>query len=244
MSQKTVICMKWGTRYGPEFVNRLYGGVTRNITGPLRFICFTDDKTGLSQGIEVQPLPRINLPEKYEWTPWRKLSCWQYPLADIEGDILFLDIDLIVVGSLDDLFAFAPGEYCVIENWTQKGKGIGNTSAYRFPAGKYEQLFEIFDSDPGKVLEECGIEQQYISKYIPNQRFWPAEWCLSYKHDLVPKFPMNWLKPPALPENARLIAFTGRPDPDEARAGQWEAPWYKKFYKHAKPASWIDDHWR
>ena len=236
--------MKWGNRYGPEFVNRLYTGVIRNITGPLRFICFTDDKTDLLQGIEIQPLPPINLPDPYKWTPWRKLSCWQYPLADLEGDILFLDIDLIIVGMLDDLFAYAPGEYCVIENWTQKGRGIGNTSAYRFPAGKYAQLFEIFDANPEKVLAECRIEQQYISKYIPNQRFWPSEWCLSYKHDLVPKFPWNWVREPELPPTARLVAFTGRPDPDEARVGYWKAPLHKKWYKHAKPANWITDHWK
>ncbi len=29
MSQ-TVICMKWGTRYGPDYVNRLYSMVMRN----------------------------------------------------------------------------------------------------------------------------------------------------------------------------------------------------------------------
>ena len=244
MSHKTVICMKWGTRYGAEFVNRLYKGVVRNITGPLRFICFTDNSTDLLQGIEIQPLPRINLPEEYKWTPWRKLSCWQYPLADMDGDVLFLDIDLVVVGSLDDLFAYAPGEYCVIENWTQKGRDIGNTSAYRFPAGKYDGVFEIFDADPQAVLAVHGIEQQYISKYIPNQRFWPAEWCASFKHDLVPKFPFNWWRTPNLTPQARLVAFTGRPDPDEAYAGIWHAPWYKGFYKYAKPAEWIGEHWR
>ena len=26
------VCMKWGTRYGPEWVNRLYGMVERNTT--------------------------------------------------------------------------------------------------------------------------------------------------------------------------------------------------------------------
>jgi hypothetical protein len=242
--QKTIICMKWGTRYGPDYVNRLYRAVLRNITGPLRFVCFTDDGSQLAQGIEVQPLPRINLPASYQWTPWRKLSCWQYPLADLEGDVLFLDIDLVVAGSLDDLFAFAPGEYCVIENWTQKGQGIGNTSAYRFPAGKYQGIFEIFDANPMQVLKEHRIEQQYISKYIPNQRFWPSEWCVSFKHDLVPNFPNNWFREPALTEEARIVAFTGRPDPDEAQAGTWKAPWYKKFYKHAKPAAWIGEHWR
>ena len=244
MSQKTVICMKWGTRYGVEYVNRLYASVARNITGPLRFVCFTDDSSGLNQGIEVQPLPAIRLPAAAEWTPWRKLAVWQYPLADLEGDVLFLDLDLVIVGALDDLFAFAPGEYCVVENWTQVGRGIGNTSAFRFPAGRYQAIYEIFERDPAAVLAAHRIEQHYISKYIPNQRFWPSEWCVSFKHNLVPKFPFNWIRQPALTPESRLVAFTGRPDIDEAREGIWPAPWHKRYYKHALPAPWITEHWR
>jgi hypothetical protein len=33
---KQIVCVKWGTLYGPEYVNRLYAMVKRNITGPFR----------------------------------------------------------------------------------------------------------------------------------------------------------------------------------------------------------------
>ena len=33
-SVKQVICINWGTKYGPDYVNRLYGMVARNITPP------------------------------------------------------------------------------------------------------------------------------------------------------------------------------------------------------------------
>jgi len=55
----TIICMKWGTRYGPEYVNRLLAGVLRHTKMPVRFICFTDDGTGLHPKVEVMPLPHI-----------------------------------------------------------------------------------------------------------------------------------------------------------------------------------------
>ena len=132
----------------------------------------------------------------------------------------------------------------MIENWTQKTRGLGNTSAFRFPAGKHSALFEIFEANPNKVLEEHRTEQHYISKYIPNQRFWPMEWCVSFKHDLVPPFPFNWFREPALTPEARIVAFTGRPDPDEAAIGVWPAPLHKRFYKHALPATWVNEHWR
>ena len=239
----TILCMKWGTRYPSPYANRLFRAVTRHMDRPFRFVCLTDDPEGLDQGIEARPLPDIPLPAPYEWTPWRKLSVWQAGVADLEGDVLFLDLDLLITGPLGEMFDYAPGQYCVIENWTQLGEGIGNTSVFRFRAGAHPEVYEQFAADPGKVLQTCRIEQQYISTLITDQVFWPRDWCLSFKHSIVPPFPLNWIKSPDLPADAKVIVFTGRPDIDEAARGHWPAPWHKKFYKHARPAAWINAHW-
>ncbi|MEP1207507.1 MAG: hypothetical protein ABJM29_03155 [Rhizobiaceae bacterium] len=242
---QTVVCMKWGTRYPAEFVNRLWSMIQRNTTRPTRLICFTEDATGIHKDVEIAPLPQINIPEHVAWTPWRKLSLWQRDLADLEGDILFLDLDMVVTGNLDDCFDYEPGSYCVIHNWTQPKLTVGNTSLFRFPVNKYSHIFERFDADPEAVLNEFRIEQQYISARIPEQKFWPREWCLSFKHDLIPAWPMRFLQAPQLPPTARAVAFTGRPDPDEAAIGQWptEKAW-KKIYKHVRPTPWIMQHWQ
>ena len=171
MRQRTIICMKWGTRYGPEYVNRLAAMVRRNVSQPTRFICFTDDTAGVDDGIELHPLPAINMPERVAWTPWRKLSVWQHPLAELSGDVLFLDLDLVITGSLDDFFDYEPGAYVAIDNWTQPGQGVGNTSAFRFPAGKYTRIYDDFIADPEAILGKWRIEQQYISDTIPEMIF-------------------------------------------------------------------------
>ena len=44
---KNVICIKWGTKFGPEYVNRLYHMVEKNLSIPHRFVCFTDNSEGL-----------------------------------------------------------------------------------------------------------------------------------------------------------------------------------------------------
>ncbi len=244
-TRPVIACMKWGTRYGPEFVNRLYSAVARNMNRPFRFICFTDDNSDIHTSVETHPLPSITLPDRVAITPWRKLSLWQVPLADIiTGDVLVLDLDLVVTGNLDPFFTYEPGQYCVIENWTQPGKKIGNTSVFRIPVGRFETIFSSFTDDPEKVLSNFRIEQQFISHHIPEQKFWPSKWCLSFKHSLLPPFPINWVKAPQLPSTARIVAFTGHPDPDEARDGHWQAPWYKRHYKHIRPTPWIAEHWR
>ena len=54
---KNVLCLKWGKRYGAEYVNRLYRGVKANLSGPFRFVCVTDDPTGLVEGVEPCAYP-------------------------------------------------------------------------------------------------------------------------------------------------------------------------------------------
>ena len=62
MIKVNVMCLKWGNKYGPEYVNRLHNMVKRNLTIPHRFVCFTDDPKGLQEGIETFPCPPIPLP--------------------------------------------------------------------------------------------------------------------------------------------------------------------------------------
>jgi len=104
--------MKWGTRYGADFVNRLYSAVQRNTNRQTQLICLTDDKT-------------------------------------VTGDVLFLDLDLVISGSLDEMFDYEPGRFCVIENWTQMGKKIGNTSCFRWNVGREKQRTWYFGRRSG-----------------------------------------------------------------------------------------------
>lgn len=242
---QTVICMRWGARYGADYVNRLHGMVRRNTARPLRFVCFTDDERGLDRGIEARPLPPIALPERVAWSPWRKMSLWQAPLDALEGDLLFFDLDMVITGSIDSFFDVEPERtFCVIRNWTQPRQRMGNTSAFRFRAGAHPYLYDRLTREPEAVLARYRTEQAYISAEIGDMAFWPPDWCVSFKHTLLPRWPLNFVLTPALPPEARLVAFTGKPDPDEARDGRWPAPWYKKVYKHARPAPWIAEHWR
>lgn len=242
---QTIICIKWGTRYPAIYANRLFSMIKRNTSRPVRLVCFTDDAAELDPKIEAHPLPPISLPERVRWTPWRKLAVWQYPLASLEGDILFMDLDVVITGSLDDLFDYKPGAYLAIDNWTQPGKNVGNTSVFRFRAGAHKHIFDDFERDPEAILSRWRIEQQYISDTISSMAFWPKEWCVSFKHSLLPAWPMNFLAPAPLPVSAKVVCFTGKPDPDEARDGVWpvEAVW-KRLYKHVRPTPWILEHWR
>ena len=120
--------MKWGTRYGVDYVNRLASMIRRNTRRPTRILCFTDQPHGIDPGVDTAPLPPINIPERVQWLGWRKISLWQAPLLDLAGDVLFLDLDVVITGSLDEFFDFEPGRYCVARNWSEPDLRVGNTS--------------------------------------------------------------------------------------------------------------------
>lgn len=238
-----VICMKWGTLYGPEYVNKLRSMVKRNLTLPHRFMCLTDDTTGLDADIETMPIPEIEIPKKNAVSPWKKLTLLSPKLGDLKGKTLFLDLDIVIVDNIDCFFEYSNQSFCIIENWTQKGQGIGNSSVYMFEIGKYGFIYENFIKNMDKILNTYDNEQIYISKQLSNIKFWPEEWCKSFKFHCLPGGPLgilNWFITPKLPEKVKIVVFHGTPKPTDAIEGKWPGSWRK----HVKPTEWIEKYWK
>ena len=246
MAPVNVICMKWGTLYGAVYANRLRAMVARHLRRPHRFVCLTDDATGLHPGIEALPIPPMRVDPPYENTPWRKLALYAPQIGDLAGPTLFLDLDVVITGPLDGFFD-VPGSYVVIRNWTTPRERTGNTSVFRFEIGAHTAMLDLFHSQPTQHwVDRYRIEQRFLSRELPEVGFWPEGWCASFKENCLPggsRFPrilLNRLLPARLPPDARIVVFHGHPNPDEAQAGHWSGGWYKGL----RPVPWIAEHWR
>jgi len=235
-----IICMKWGTKYGPEYVNRLHSMVSRHLSLPHRFVCFTEDRTGIVPGVECLPLPEMNLPPGKE-RGWRKLSTFVSPLFDLTGPTLFLDVDIVITGSLDAFFTH-PGKFLIIHDWARPWRITGNSSVYRFEANAHPEILDFFLENIDRVKREVRHEQEYLSREMHRQGllgYWPKGWCVSFKYGCIPTFPLNLFRPPTIPAGASVIVFHGHPHPDEALAGGG-----KKLIRRVLPTPWIAEHWR
>ena len=62
---KNVLCIKWGSKYSADYVNKLYSMVERHLSLSHRFVCLTEDTTGLNSEIETKPLLRNDLKHSY-----------------------------------------------------------------------------------------------------------------------------------------------------------------------------------
>lgn len=246
MQAVNVLCIKWGKKYGPEYVNKLHSMVSRHLHRPFRFVCLTDDAVGINPAIEVKPIPMVGFDEfdqRKPWTfghGWLKLTSFASPLYDLQGRTLFLDLDIVIVDSLDPFFE-QPGEFVVIKEWDKKD-GTGNTSCYVYTIGAHTDALDHLKKDYPASIGTVRNEQEFITQYLAHQgklSYWPDAWCRSFKRHCLQRGLMGWFKPPTIPEGARIIAFHGKPNPPDAIAGV-----SGKWYRRVMPTQWVADHWR
>ena len=239
-AQRNILCMKWGKKYGADYVNRLYAMVRRHLSGDFRFVCLTDDATGLRPEVEALPIPSLDLPAGLPERGWTKLTTFAAPLHDLQGTALFLDIDIVITGDITPFFE-QPGEFLIIHDWKRPWRITGNSSVYRFELGHYPELLAEFRTNFEQIRQKFRNEQAYLSDWMQRHgklQYWPADWCASFKYHCIPTWPLNHWRAPQPPAAARIVVFHGKINPPEALAGKSNGDW-----RRILPSSWIAKHW-
>lgn len=221
-----IVCVKWGDRYGPEFVNRLWAMVERNTSRPVRFICLTDDREGIRSEVQCYDLPPLPCEHPVR-SPgkWRKLVLWSPTLFDITGPLLFIDLDSVVVDNMDGYFTHGdPHDVILARNWMRPGTNLGQTSVFRFFVGENPQILAEFCADPQGVADKHRFEQHFVTATAKGGiKFWPERWTRHFRFHCLPRFPLRLFVPPRLPSGAKIVTFPGGPDPGFVAEGRWDA---------------------
>jgi len=212
--------------------------VARNMNRDFRFICLTEDGSGLNEHVEVFPLPELSVDLGGPERGWNKLAVFAETLYDIKGQVLCLDLDLIITGSLDDLFDY-PGEVMIIKDWIKKD-GTGNSSVYRFEVGAHPEVLAEFEKTSSKSKRPIAMNRIPVRCTDGKNAlvYWPDKWCRSFKRHCIKPFSLFVARETEMPEDTRVLVFHGKPDPHEAIAGV-SGKWYRRF----KPAKWVAEHW-
>ncbi|MDT1063380.1 hypothetical protein RM190_16010 [Paracoccus sp. CPCC 101403] len=250
-----VLCMKWGTLYSADDVNRLAAGVSNHLNRPYRFICFTDDAKGLAPGVEAFPLPPLGLAKGHKDSRWQKLALFRKDLFGLRGTALFLDLDLVIVGDLARFFD-QPGRFLIIRDddlFRPKPlrkinpardrflHSVGNSSVFRYEIGAHDYILDAYLSDPVAATSRYEISQQFQSAQLAqhgNLNYWPKGWCVSFKNDCVPRNFRSFFKDPSLPEDAGIVLFAGNPKMSEVFSGGGH-----KWYRRIGRIDWLRTAW-
>lgn len=170
----TFVCVKWGTKYGCEYVNRLAAMVQRHWEeSPSteeglfpRLVCLTDDPTGIDEAtVECRWLPRVNTGgSSHRWRGWWLKACvFSSSLCPPSaGSVtVYLDLDTVIVGSLcwvRDVARLCAQESCLValaasELATEgRTEGINSSIMVWGPQCPWDELFRFLDCNHDALL--------------------------------------------------------------------------------------------
>ena len=220
-----VICVKHGTKYSELHVNRLYNMVSRHLTIPHRFVCFTEDSKNLNSNIEARALPYISNIEGWWWKPY--IFCpTHFYLNDVN---LYFDLDMVIIGNIDKLLKHKQGYFVGLED---VGRALGKptklgSAVMRWQGSMYKDIWEIFERDPSISKKFPGGDQDWIwhlhKKHI---QFFPKNWIMSYKWEVrnikeLVRIDNKWIfkdiRDPEIHEDTSVLAFHGTPDMEDVQ---------------------------
>lgn len=217
----SIVTMKWGTLFGPDYVNVLYRACREASSIPFDFVCFTDDSKGLDENIIAKPLPQIGLrPEEwYQRGVWPKLALYKKELQGLTGRCLFIDLDMMVLRDLDD-FLTHQAPFISIDvgaSWRpgapRHDPEVG-TGIFAFNLGQETQILDAFLADRDAAKVKFQNEQDFVAAHANSMEFWPEGWVISFKRWLRRPIGIDLILPPKQPpEDAKILAFHGDPRP-------------------------------
>lgn len=200
-----IVCLKWGALYSAAYVNILFDMVRRNLMEGYkgRFICYTDDASGLDSGIEARELPK----EFEGW--WGKL--WLF--SRLKERTLYFDLDTVIVGALDGI-AECKSEFATLRDFYRPNGLQSSVMAWQ---GDQSHIFESW-KDAGYPRVEGG-DQAWIEAVVKDpdilQDMYPGDF-VSYKANRCEA---------GFPRDAKVVVFHGKPRPHEAGG------WVEKVWK-------------
>ena len=177
----TVLCVRFGNKYGRNYVERLRNMVSRHLTIPYEFVCLTDDQHPI-EGVRSIVQPSANYAKGW----WHKVHMFDPNLA-LQGRILYLDLDVVIHNNINKLVDIKGDRFYGIRDFNRKFYPSWhslNSSALSWTHGTNADIWTKFQADKSTAQRLQG-DQDWIWKLAKDRiKFWPDSWIQSYKWEI------------------------------------------------------------
>lgn len=231
LKNKITVAACWDGRayYPPEYVNILYNSVARNTTIPFDFVLYIGPEAETKRNL-INPDIKIVQTGLPYW--WSGMKFWQNGAPGVNPEcLLYLDLDQVIVGNLDDLINFPADLVCMkdypyflcpagAENDANVAVSLIRNGAGARVWDEYVKAgmpqWDPLDPKCAKPLRMAA--QGIIKDFEIKKDLFPENWVCSYKLQVVHY---------GLPEDCRIVSFHGVPKPHQCLT----IPWVKENWR-------------
>lgn len=166
----SVVCWRWGTRYGVEFVTRLASMLRRHLHVDYELVCVTDDPAGLDGSVRVVPMPNPRGLGRA-----RRLQMFDPEFERViapSGRLLQFDVDCVIVNDITPLVdrreplvvwktppgtKYKPSIGQIVPNADDPCKGPFNTSMVLRDVGTFPTLWADYCASQAKLERDAKL---------------------------------------------------------------------------------------
>jgi hypothetical protein len=213
-----VVCLKHGTKYSSDYVNKLYNMIQRHLTIPHNFICFTDNEVGVDDRIKIIKLPSMPI-EGWWWKPYI-FKTGHFPDGD---DIFYIDLDMVVVDNINKLIEFEPTKFVGLQDvgrvFRPGYKKLGS-AVMRWKANEYSIIWNNLEKNLTQTKKFHGDQDWIWEQTKQYLVFFPEQWIRSYKWEIRTRDELSGfgrssvfkeIRNPKIPIDCSILAFHGYP---------------------------------
>lgn len=217
---RTILCVRFGNKYGISYVERLRNMISRHTTIPYKLVCLTDDPTPVK---DVTLIVQKNAGYLKGW--WHKVHMFDGRLP-LVGRILYVDLDVVICGNIDKLLQIEGKTFMGIRDFNRRfhrdWKYL-NSSVMSWVHGDQEYIYTQFKKDPALAMRMHG-DQDWTWKCARNKiKFWPETWIQSYKWEIRDRNELQVINGVrqfkeqkdnvVIPQDCSIVVFHGDPNP-------------------------------
>lgn len=207
MAVRVALVLRSGGEYRPEHVRALVAQIERHLPG-VGVVCLSD--------VDV-PCERV--PLKYGWRSWwSKLELFR---PDVAGDLLYIDLDTVIVGDLSELASL--GRTTLLSDFYYPERPA--SGLMYLAESDRAKVWAAWIADPKAAMHKCMRhgDQQFIGEVLHDaQRFQdvlPGR-VVSYKVHVAKGLNKRSIGDGTVPAGASVVCFHGRPRPWHIKA-EW-----------------------
>ena len=172
MSSITVACvLKSGGGFTPDHVEKLQNMVRNNLSYDYDFVCLTDLP---QKDLSCRAIPfEVDFPWK-----WCKINIWN-PNNPFNERVLFLDLDSIIMKSLDPIINFK-ADFALVKQWKNIGPKFGRSRILKYKSPlmvwNHNTRPQLWNKFYLGIMNELVGDQDWIGKCCPKERTLPDGW--------------------------------------------------------------------